>query len=127
MKGTWLVVGIIAAALAGGGAAALFLKDVSWPFVVAGWAMAALNAVAARAINHRAVGSPRQAFILWGILVNVGRMLTIAGIFAFIILLCEETRSGFLMSALVGIFVLMPIEVAGLYHAPAAEKGRTVT
>lgn len=118
MRVTGLFWGIVAAAVAGFGAAALFLDNLSWPFVAAGWLVAALNALAARAINRRAVGLAPRAFVVWGIIMNATRMLTVFGIFAYVILSCGEPRGGFLMSSLVGFFILMPIEVAGLFSAP---------
>ncbi len=70
------------------------------------------------------MGSAPWAFIRWGGVANVIRMLTLVLIFAYMVLFFQVERGSFLVSGLSAFFLLMPVEVMQLlqYQNKVGEK-----
>ncbi len=100
------------------------VPEVSWGAVAGGWSVAAINFVAAREFNRRALGGSKRAFVGWGIVGNVFRMLTLMGIFAYILISYKEERGSFFVSVFMVFFILMLVEVKTLYQSQANSGSR---
>jgi hypothetical protein len=92
---------------------------VSWLAVGAGWGVAVANSALAGWMNRRAVGAGRGAFIRWGLVANSFRVLTLMGIFAYILFSYREERGSFFISVFTSFFILMLVEVADLFRSQA--------
>jgi len=57
----------------------------------------------------------RGAFIGWGIVGNVCRMLTLMGVFVYTLCSYKEERGSFFVSVFIVMFVLMLVEVKSLF------------
>ena len=105
---------IISGCLLGVGLVSWLIPVVSWGMVSAGLGLAIVNAWAARGANHRAVGASRRNFIGWGMIAHACRMLTVAGIFAFIKISWSEEACSFFIPFFSVMFWFMVLEVAWL-------------
>ena len=111
------VAGAVGSGIVGASLVGWLVPEPSWTAAGAGWLVAVVNAVGARLINRRAVGASRGAFIGWGSVANVIRMLTLLGIFAYILISCRGISGSFFVSVFTGFFVLMLVEMAGLLQS----------
>jgi hypothetical protein len=117
----WLAAGIAAACVAL--LITLFLPDDgSWPALAAGWGAAFLNALVARGINRRAMGTGRQAFLRWGVIGNVLRILALLGILIAVIFAHRAVRSSFFASFFAGLFVFMSVEITELFRLDPGKR-----
>jgi hypothetical protein len=114
-----VVSGLLGAVIAWG-----VVPEVSWAAVAGGWGVAALNSVAARGFNRRAMRGSKGAFVGWGIVGNVFRMLTLMGVFVYTLFSHKEERGSFFISAFVVIFILMLVEVKSLFQSQANSRSR---
>jgi len=114
LPGMW-VVAAMASGVLGAVLARLLVPVVVWKFAVAGWLLALINSLAAIAINSRAIGRSRNAFIGWGLVANTLRVLTLLIIFAFIIFLEGAGRATFFIVVFTGFFTMLGIEVLSLF------------
>jgi hypothetical protein len=88
---------------------------ISWGAVAGGWGVAVVNSLVARGFNCRAMRGAKSAFIGWGIAGNSFRMLTLMGVFVYILFSYKEERGSFFISVFVVMFVLMLVEVKSLF------------
>ena len=95
----------------------LALPAVDWNMAGLGWWLAVLNSGVGRFLNDRAVGRSGRAFIGWGLVANVFRVLTLVCVFAFIVFHHAEGRGSFFIMIFVALFMLMGVEVASLLKA----------
>lgn len=95
----------------------LIIPAPSWLAAGAGWIVAVINSVGTQMINRKAVGASRTAFIGWGIVAHVIRMLTLMGIFAYILISWRGISGSFFVSVFTGIFVLMLVEMVRLLRS----------
>jgi hypothetical protein len=114
LPGLWLV-SALAAGVLGAVLARLLVPVVVWKFAVAGWLLALINSLAAIAINSRAIGRSRNAFIGWGLVANTLRVLTLLIIFAFIIFFEGSGKAAFFIAVFAGFFTMLGIEVLSLF------------
>lgn len=121
---TWLSAGVIAGGLAG--AIALLLPEgASWRGLLGGWLTALVNAWVSRWLNRRAMGTGRQAFLRWGIIGNVLRILTLLGILLIVIFAHRAVRTSFFASFFAGLFVFMTVEIAELFRSGSGKRETT--
>jgi hypothetical protein len=120
----WLFAGLLAGVLAMG--ITFFLPDGrSRAALAAGWLTALVNAWVARGLNRRAMGSGRQAFLRWGIIGNVLRILALLGILLIVISAHRAVRSSFFASFFTGLFVFMTVEITGLFRLDSGKREMT--
>jgi hypothetical protein len=115
---------VIVAGILGVFVAWCVVPKVSWGAMAGGWGVAVINSVAAREFNRRAMGGSKGAFVGWGIVGNVFRMLTLVGIFAYILISYREERGSFFVSAFTVFFILMLVEVKRLFQSQANSGSR---
>ncbi len=86
---------------------------------------AGVNAWVSRWLNRRAMGSGRQAFLRWGIIGNVLRILTLLGTLAIVISAHRTVRSSFFASFFAGLFVFMTVEISELFRLDSGKREMT--
>lgn len=114
----WGVVAVVSGGM-GAGLAWLILPAVSWTAVAGGWIVVLVNSLAGRLINRRAIGATKGAFLRWGIGANACRLLTLVGIFAYILRSYRAERGAFFISAFTVFFSLLIVEVIDLLKCQA--------
>ena len=109
----WAGVAVVA-----GATGALLVRGVTpaapGAMALSGWLVAMLNSLAGHAINRRAVGPDRNAFVRWGLAVNFARILTLLALFAFIVFFQPEGRGAFFVMVFTCYFMLLGVEVMAL-------------
>jgi hypothetical protein len=120
----WILAGFAAGLLGSG--LTFFLPDgASWGALAAGWWTALVNALVARGLNRRAAGSGRQAFLSWGLIGNVLRIVTLLGILVAVISAHRAVRSSFFASFFAGLFVFMAVEITELFRLDSGNQEMT--
>jgi hypothetical protein len=121
---TWLAAGVVAGGLAG--AVALLLPGgFSRMALTGGWATAVVNAWISRRLNRQAMGPGRQAFLRWGIIGNVLRILMLLGILTIVISAHRTVRNSFFASFFAGLFVFMTVEITELFRLDSGKREMT--
>lgn len=114
LPGIW-VVAAIGAGILGAVVTRLAAPVVAWDWAAAGWLLAVINSALVVFINGRAIGRSRGAFIVWGLLVHALRVLTLLGIFAFIIFHEDSRKASFFILMFAGLFSMMAVEILDLF------------
>ncbi len=100
------------------------VPEVSWAAVAGGWGVAVVNSFAERGFNRRAMRGTKGAFIGWGIVGNVFRMLTLMGVFVYTLCSYKEERGSFFVSVFSVFFILMLVEVKSLFLSQENSRSR---
>ncbi|MEI6516307.1 MAG: hypothetical protein WCO77_10025 [bacterium] len=108
---------VICGGLLGGLLAWFLVSPVDWLAASAGWLLATLNSLVGRLINRRAIGAGLFSVVGWGLAANAFRLLTLSFICAFIAISMRDIASSFFTPLFVVLFILMAIDVRGLFSA----------